>query len=51
MFYGIIMLRIEGFMEDNLKLIGIDFYNCYKEDVKLFVEMGFKVFCIFIVWF
>lgn len=34
----------------NLYYIGIDFYYCYKEDIVLFVEMGFKVFCIFIVW-
>jgi len=30
--------------EDNMKLIGIDLYHRYKEDVKLFAEMGFKVF-------
>ncbi|WP_018887369.1 glycoside hydrolase family 1 protein [Paenibacillus massiliensis] len=36
--------------EDNLKLIGIDFYNRYKEDVKLFAEMGFKVFRTSIAW-
>ncbi len=30
--------------EDNMKLVGIDFYHRYKEDVKLFAEMGFKVF-------
>ena len=30
--------------EDNMKLIGIDFYHRYKEDIKLFAEMGFKVF-------
>ena len=29
---------------DNLKLKGIDFYHRYKEDIKLFAEMGFKVF-------
>ncbi len=26
-----------------MKLIGIDFYHRYKEDIKLFAEMGFKV--------
>jgi 6-phospho-beta-glucosidase len=36
--------------EDNLKLIGIDFYNRYKEDIKLFAEMGFKVFRTSIAW-
>ena len=29
---------------DNMKLQGIDFYHRYKEDIKLFAEMGFKVF-------
>ncbi|WP_028530899.1 glycoside hydrolase family 1 protein [Paenibacillus sp. HW567] len=36
--------------ENNLKLIGIDFYHRYKEDVKLFAEMGFKVFRTSIAW-
>jgi 6-phospho-beta-glucosidase len=36
--------------EDNMKLIGIDFYHRYKEDVKLFAEMGFKVFRTSIAW-
>src|SRR5699024_6594723 len=27
--------------EDNLKLVGIDFYHRYKEDIKLFAEMLF----------
>ncbi|WP_146742092.1 family 1 glycosylhydrolase, partial [Lonsdalea populi] len=30
--------------DNNLKLAGIDFYHRYKEDIKLFAEMGFKVF-------
>lgn len=29
---------------------GIDFYNTYKEDIKLFAEMGFKVFRMSISW-
>lgn len=29
---------------------GIDFYNNYKEDIKLFAEMGFKVFRLSIAW-
>ncbi|MGM0216690.1 glycoside hydrolase family 1 protein [Enterococcus sp. AZ109] len=37
-------------MEDNLKLIGIDFYHRYKEDIRLFAEMGFKVFRMSIAW-
>ncbi|KAF1299194.1 6-phospho-beta-glucosidase [Enterococcus sp. JM4C] len=35
---------------DNLKLVGIDFYHRYKEDIKLFAEMGFKVFRLSIAW-
>ena len=36
--------------EDNLKLKGIDFYHRYKEDIRLFAEMGFKVFRTSIAW-
>ncbi|MDD3402776.1 MAG: glycoside hydrolase family 1 protein [Hespellia sp.] len=36
--------------EDNMKLVGIDFYHRYKEDIKLFAEMGFKVFRTSIAW-
>ncbi|MBW4838741.1 MAG: glycoside hydrolase family 1 protein [Paenibacillaceae bacterium] len=36
--------------KDNLKLIGIDFYHRYKEDIKLFAEMGFKTFRTSIAW-
>lgn len=36
--------------EDNLKLVGIDFYNRYAEDIKLFAEMGFKTFRLSIAW-
>lgn len=36
--------------EDNLKLKGIDFYHKYKSDIKLFAEMGFKVFRTSIAW-
>jgi len=36
--------------EDNLKLEGIDFYHRYKEDIKLFAEMGFKVYRTSIAW-
>lgn len=35
---------------DNKKLVGIDFYHRYKEDIKLFAEMGFKVFRLSIAW-
>ncbi|HEX3075900.1 MAG TPA: glycoside hydrolase family 1 protein [Lachnospiraceae bacterium] len=36
--------------EDNMKLIGIDFFHRYKEDIKLLAEMGFKVFRTSIAW-
>ncbi len=36
--------------EDNKKLVGIDFYHRYAEDIKLFAEMGFKVFRLSIAW-
>ena len=35
---------------DNMKLIGINFYHRYKEDIKLFAEMGFKTFRMSIAW-
>lgn len=35
---------------DNMKLIGIDFYHRYQEDIKLFAEMGFQVFRLSIAW-
>lgn len=35
---------------DNLKLEAIDFYHRYKEDIALFVEMGFKIFRTSIAW-
>ncbi|GAU77402.1 glycoside hydrolase family 1 protein [Fusibacter sp. 3D3] len=40
----------EGPTEDNMKLVGIDFYHRYKADIKLLAEMGFKVFRISIAW-
>ncbi len=36
--------------EDNLKLRGIDFYHRYKDDIRLFAEMGFKCFRMSIAW-
>lgn len=36
--------------EDNMKLKGIDFYHRYEEDIRLFAEMGFKVFRTSIAW-
>jgi Beta-glucosidase/6-phospho-beta-glucosidase/beta-galactosidase len=35
---------------DNLKLVGIDFYHRYAQDIALFGEMGFKVFRLSIAW-
>ncbi len=40
----------EGATEDNLKLEGIDFYHRYREDIRLFAQMGFKVFRTSIAW-
>lgn len=36
--------------ENNLKLVGIDMYHRYKEDIELFAEMGFKVYRFSIAW-
>ena len=47
---GIVGPITEQPTEDNMKLIGIDFYHRYKEDIKLFAEMGFKVFRTSIAW-
>ena len=35
---------------DNLKLVGIDFYHRYADDIALFAEMGFKVLRLSIAW-
>ncbi|MCD8020317.1 MAG: glycoside hydrolase family 1 protein [Clostridiales bacterium] len=48
--HGIRGSRTKQPTEDNMKLIGIDFYHRYKEDIKLFAEMGFKVFRTSIAW-
>ena len=47
---GLRGIRTEGPTEENLKLEGIDFYHSYKEDIRLFAEMGFKVFRTSIAW-
>jgi len=47
---GIMGPMTEQPTENNLKLEGIDFYHRYKEDIKLFAEMGFKVFRTSIAW-
>lgn len=48
--HGIKGDRTEEPTADNMKLIGIDFYHRYQEDIKLFAEMGFKVFRLSIAW-
>ena len=48
--HGIKGPRTEAPTEDNMKLVGIDFYHHYKEDIKLFAEMGFKVYRFSISW-
>lgn len=40
----------DGPTEDNLKLKAANFYENYKEDIKLFAEMGFKAFRTSISW-
>lgn len=47
---GIKAPRTEKPVSENLKLEGIDFYHRYKEDIRLFAEMGFKVFRLSIAW-
>ena len=42
--------RTETPTPDNLKLKGIDYYHRYKEDIKMFAEMGFKVYRFSIAW-
>ena len=42
--------RTEAPTSDNMKLRGIDFYHRYREDIRLFAEMGFKVFRTSIAW-
>lgn len=47
---GIVGPISDGPVEENLKLVGIDFYHRYKEDIKLFAEMGFKTLRFSIAW-
>ncbi len=47
---GIVGPVADGPTEDNLKLVGIDFYHRYAEDIALFAEMGFRVFRFSIAW-
>ncbi len=48
--HGIKTPRTDIPTEDNMKLIGIDFYHRYPEDIKLLAEMGFKTFRTSIAW-
>ena len=48
--HGVATPRTDEPTPDNLKLVGIDFYHRYKEDIRLFAEMGFKVFRMSIAW-
>jgi 6-phospho-beta-glucosidase len=47
---GIMTPPTEGPTPENLKQVGIDFYNRYAEDIALFAEMGFKVYRFSIAW-
>ena len=47
---GVVGPRTAEPTPDNLKLVGIDFYHHFKEDIALFKEMGFKVFRTSIAW-
>lgn len=47
---GIVGPVSEEPVPENMKLVGIDFYHRYKEDIRLFGEMGFKVFRMSIAW-
>jgi 6-phospho-beta-glucosidase len=47
---GIRYPRVDAPTSDNLKLVGIDFYHRYKEDIALFAGMGFTVFRLSIAW-
>ena len=48
--HGIRQGRTDKPTEDNLKLVGIDYYHRYREDIRMFAEMGFKVFRFSIAW-
>jgi 6-phospho-beta-glucosidase len=48
--HGIVGPRSDRPTPDNLKLVGIDFYHRYAEDIALFAEMGFRVYRLSIAW-
>ncbi|MGR6741021.1 MULTISPECIES: glycoside hydrolase family 1 protein [Microbacterium] len=47
---GIVGARTDEPTPDNLKLVGIDFYHRYADDIALFAKMGFKTFRFSIAW-
>lgn len=47
---GIKGARTAAPTEDNMKLVAVDFYHRYKEDIRLLAEMGFQVFRLSIAW-
>lgn len=48
--HGIKGARTTAPTKDNMKLVAVDFYHRYQEDIRLFAEMGFKVFRLSIAW-
>jgi 6-phospho-beta-glucosidase len=48
--HGIAGPRTQEPTPENLKLVGIDFYHRYVDDIALFAEMGFTVFRTSIAW-
>jgi 6-phospho-beta-glucosidase len=47
---GIVAPRTERPTPDNLRLVAVDFYHRYAEDIALFAELGFTVFRLSIAW-
>ena len=47
---GIVGPRTRRPTPDNLRLVAIDFYDRYAEDIALFAELGFRVFRLSIAW-
>ncbi len=48
---GILSPRVDAPAQDNLKLVGIDFYHRYADDIALLAELGFTVISRFsIAW-
>ena len=47
---GVLSAPAEAPTPDKLKLVGIDFYHRYQEDIALFAEMGFNMFRMSISW-